>query len=117
MHRLNLVIDPGAHLKVQLRGSVNESDSWVLMDYHPVRHLRRRHPIYQRTRSHFELDYGSGDNDLLTVTLVTLNPDAAEPTLSRSHHPMGGSSIIRDNWCLLKSETINRLRGAARPTC
>ena len=37
----------------------------------------------------FELDYGSGDNDLLTVTLVTLNPDAAEPTLSLKPSPDG----------------------------
>ena len=36
-------------------------------------------------------DTGSvpGDNDLLTVTLVTLNPDAAEPTLSLLPSPDG----------------------------
>ena len=49
------VIDPGAHLEVQLSGSVNESDSWVSWITPPVGHLRRRHPIYQHTGSPFEL--------------------------------------------------------------
>ena len=87
---LNLVIDPDAHLEVQLSGSVNESDSWVLMDYTTLSGTFAEGTRFTNAQGHtFELDYGSGDNDLLTVTLVTLNPDAAEPTLSLKPSPDG----------------------------
>ena len=87
---LNLVIDPGAHLEVQLSGSVNESDSWVLMDYTTLSGTFAEGTRFTNAQGHtFELDYGSGDNDLLTVTLVTLNPEAAEPTLSLQPSPDG----------------------------
>ena len=114
---LNLVIDPSAHLEVQLSGSVNESDSWVLMDYTTLSGTFAEGTRFTNAQGHtFELDYGSGDNDLLTVTLVTLNPDAAEPTLSLKPSPDGW--VLEYTGQLVSStevrETINRFRAPAR---
>ena len=77
---LQLVIDPGASLKVTLEGAVSEGQSWVLIDYTTLEGSFVQGSQFTNEQGHeLEVDYGSGDSDTVTLTLKTLNP-LAPPT-------------------------------------
>ena len=79
---LNLEIDSEATLRITLQGAVTEGQSWVLMDYTTLTGMFSQGTSFTNEQGHtFDLDYGAGDNDVVTLTLRTLNPSATPVTL------------------------------------
>jgi hypothetical protein len=80
---LPLEINPSANLKITLNGSVSEGQSWVLIDYSSLTGTFAQGTQFTNEQGHvFGIDYGSGALDVVTLTLTTINPDAAPPTVS-----------------------------------
>ena len=78
---LNLDIDSQATLKVTLEGAVSAGQSWVLMDYTILTGSFAQGTQFSNDQGHqFDLDYGTGDNDVVTLTLTALNPLATPAT-------------------------------------
>lgn len=82
---LSLEIDPQATLQVTLTGSVAEGDTWTLIDYTALTGTFAQGAGFTNEQGHtFSVDYGSGDNDLVTLALTKLNPDAAPASVGIS---------------------------------
>lgn len=82
---LSLEIDPQATLKVTLAGTVSEGDTWTLIDYTALGGTFSQGNAFTNEQGHtFSVDYGSGDNDLVTLTLTGLNPDATPASIGIS---------------------------------
>jgi hypothetical protein len=82
---LSLEIDPQATLQVTLTGAVAEGDAWTLIDYTALTGTFAQGNGFTNEQGHtFSVDYGSGDNDLVTLTLTKLNPDATPASVSIS---------------------------------
>lgn len=89
---LNVEIDSQATLSIALQGEVTEGQSWVLMDYTALTGMFAQGTSFTNEQGHeFDLDYGSGDNDLVTLSLRTLNPLAAPATLGL----VSGDGVLR----------------------
>jgi hypothetical protein len=82
---LSLEIDPQATLKVTLTGAVTEGDMWTLIDYTALTGTFAQGNAFTNEQGHtFNLNYGSGDNDVVTLTLTKLNPDAMPASIGLS---------------------------------
>ena len=88
---LVLEIDAQSNLEIALSGNVANNDSWTLIDYTTLTGQFSQGSTFTNGQGHqFDLDYGSGDNDVVTLTLAAINPNAAPPTVSMSQ---AGSEI------------------------
>ena len=83
---LNLQIDPAANLVVTLTGQFALNDTWTLIDYTTLTGQFAQGTQFTNAQGHeFEIDYGTGDLNTLTLRLTSINPDATQPTISISH--------------------------------
>ena len=83
---LNLQIDPAANLVVTLTGQFALNDTWTLIDYTTLTGQFAQGTQFTNAQGHeFEIDYGTGDLNTLTLRLTSINPDATPPTISISH--------------------------------
>ena len=89
---LVLEIDSQADLEITLSGNVANNDSWTLIDYTTLTGQFSQGSTFTNDQGHqFDLDYGSGDNSVVTLTLTAVNPDAAPPTVSAAQ----GDGVIQ----------------------
>jgi hypothetical protein len=69
---LNVDIFPGANLKITLEGDFQVNDSWTLMSYHTLVGEFEQGIQYTNQQGYtFDIDYGSGEDDDVTLTLVS----------------------------------------------
>lgn len=69
---LNLSIDLAANLKVTLEGDFALNDSWVLMEYTTLSGMFAQNESFTNGQGYtFNVDYGSGSNDVVTLTLTS----------------------------------------------
>lgn len=77
---LNLIIDPAATLKINLGGSFEIDDSWALMRYTSLSGQFKEGESFTNEQGYtFAVDYGSGNNDAVTLTLTS---DSERPKIS-----------------------------------
>jgi len=104
---LNLVIDPAANIKVTLGGDFALNDSWVLMRYTSLSGQFQEGTSFTNEQGYtFAVDYGSGSNDVMTLTLTS---DSARPridslTASPAAISVGASSTIA--WTASNFDTL-----------
>lgn len=69
---LNLIIDPAANLEVTLGGDFTLNDSWILMEYTTLSGMFAQSSSFTNGQGYtFNIDYGSGSNDMVTLTLTS----------------------------------------------
>ncbi len=69
---LNVDIDPGATLQITLNGDFAVGDSWTLMEYTSLTGQFAQGTSFVNAQGfEFAVDYGSGNADLLTITLTS----------------------------------------------
>lgn len=94
---LNMTIDAAANLAVTLGGAFSINDSWVLMDYTSLNGQFAQTTEFTNQQGYtFSVNYGSGSNDLVTLTLTS---DSERPKIddlmaTPSAISAGGSSSI-----------------------
>lgn len=104
---LNLTIDPAANLMVTLGGTFAINDSWTLMDYTTLNGQFSQGTSFTNQQGYtFAVDYGTGSNDLVTLTLTS---DSARPKIdSLTANPAaissGSSSTI--GWIASNFDTL-----------
>lgn len=77
---LNLIIDPAATLKINLGGDFELNDSWSLMQYSSLSGQFKEGESFTNEQGYaFAIDYGSGNNDAVTLTLIS---DSERPKIS-----------------------------------
>lgn len=77
---LNLIIDPAATLKINLGGNFEIDDSWALMRYTSLSGQFKEGESFTNEQGYtFAVDYGSGNNDAVTLTLTS---DSERPKIS-----------------------------------
>ncbi len=77
---LNLIIDPAATLKINLGGDFELNDSWSLMQYSSLSGQFKEAESFTNEQGYaFAIDYGSGNNDAVTLTLIS---DSERPKIS-----------------------------------
>lgn len=115
---LVLDIDPAATLKVTLGGNVSVNDTWTLIDYTTLTGQFAQGTGFTNEQGHtFTVDYGTGDNSVVTLQVVELNPDSTPPTLSITR---GAGSVTIDFTGRLESATqvqgpYSEVAGATSP--
>ena len=103
---LVLEIDSQATLSIELNGAVSEGQSWVLMDYTSLVGSFAQGTEFTNEQGHtFAIDYGSGDNDVVTLTALSLNPDALVTEPARLGIVAGESGLVLDYTGTLQSAT------------
>ncbi len=77
---LNLTIDAAATLKINLGGDFELNDSWTLMRYTSFSGQFKEGESFTNEQGYtFAVDYGSGNNDAVTLTLTS---DSERPKIS-----------------------------------
>nr|MBR9809676.1 hypothetical protein [bacterium] len=77
---LNLTIDAAATLKINLGGSFEIDDTWTLMRYTSLSGQFKEGESFTNEQGYtFAVDYGSGNNDAVTLTLTS---DSERPKIS-----------------------------------
>lgn len=117
---LNLTIDPAANLAVTLGGDFAINDSWVLMRYTSLSGTFAQMNQFTNQQGYtFSVDYGSGSNDMVTLTLTSDSerPRIDDLTATPSAISAGASSTIA--WTASNFDTLtldpggNDVTGAA----
>lgn len=104
---LNLTIDPAATLSVTLGGDFAINDSWTLMNYTTLSGRFAQGTSFTNEQGYsFEIDYGSGSSDLVTLTLTS---EAGRPlidslTAAPAAISAGASSTI--SWAASNFESL-----------
>jgi len=94
---LNMTIDPASNLAVTLGGDFALNDSWTLMSYTTLNGQFSQGDSFTNQQGYtFSINYGSGANDVMTLTLTS---DSERPridalTSSPAAISAGGSSTI-----------------------
>jgi hypothetical protein len=94
---LNMTIDPASNLAVTLGGDFALNDSWTLMNYTTLNGQFSQGTGFTNQQGYtFSVDYGSGANDVMTLTLTS---DSERPkidalTAAPAAISAGGSSTI-----------------------
>jgi hypothetical protein len=71
---------------VTLTGQFALNDTWTLIDYTTLTGQFAQGTQFTNAQGHeFEIDYGTGDLNTLTLRLTSINPVATPPTISINH--------------------------------
>lgn len=107
---LNLTIDPAATLKINLGGSFEIDDSWTLMRYTSLSGQFKEGESFTNEQGYtFAVDYGSGNNDAVTLTLTSDSerPKISNLTATPAAISTGVSSTLRWSASNFDSLTLN----------
>jgi hypothetical protein len=94
---LHMTIDPAANLAVTLRGAFAVNDSWTLMNYTTLSGQFTQGASFTNQQGYsFSVDYGSGANDVVTLTLTSdlERPKIDDLSATPAAISAGASSII-----------------------
>ncbi len=81
---LNLEINPAANLVITLSGSLSEGQSWILVDYTTLTGQFAQQTRYTNAQGHeLGIDYGTGENSQVTLTLTKKSNDTPMATSIR----------------------------------
>ena len=95
---LNLTIDAAATLKINLGGDFELNDSWTLMRYTSFSGQFKEGESFTNEQGYtFAVDYGSGNNDAVTLTLTSDSerPKISNLTATPAAISAGASSTLR----------------------
>lgn len=104
---LQLTIDPSATLEITLESSPQLNDSWVLMDYTTLSGQFAQGTSFTNQQGYtFEVDYGSGSNDVVTLTFVSdsLRPKLEDVQATPAALSAGQSSTL--SWTASNFDTL-----------
>ncbi|MFP6858740.1 MAG: choice-of-anchor J domain-containing protein [Roseibacillus sp.] len=114
---LNLTIDPAANLLITLGGTFSLNDSWVLMSYTTLNGQFTQATSFTNLQGYtFDLDYGSGTNDVVSLTLVS---DAQRPkidALSATPPAISSGQTSTIEWSASNFDTLTLDPGGADVT-
>ncbi len=104
---LNVDIDPGATLKITLNGDFQVGDSWQLMDYTSITGQFAQGTAFANEQGFgFEIDYGSGNNDEMRLTLVSTDARPQIDSFTSTPPAIGAGETAVLEWNSPKFTTL-----------
>ena len=104
---LQITLDPASQLEIELTGDFAINDSWVLMDYTFLSGQFAQGEIFVNSQGYtFTVDYGTGANDVVTLTLTSDQDRPKIDAFSASPAAISGGQSSTLSWTASNLEAL-----------